>query len=139
MSDLSKDVSSKPVSYACMSCRELKGTVDRFSTYNQSPINELNGLKESIFFIKKKESQYLKKIKSCKAEVKTLTEKLNKELQVIDLAHETMRDKTKELSDKCKELSNAQVKIFELQRKVDQFRNTSFVMNHMMGNLKKEY
>ncbi|XP_022007764.1 uncharacterized protein LOC110907040 [Helianthus annuus] len=85
----------------------------------------------------KKESQYIKKIKSCEAEVQTLTEKLNKELQVIDLAHETMRDKTKELSDKCKELSDSQVKIVELQRKIDQFRNTSFVMNHMMGNLKK--
>ncbi|MFS8007316.1 hypothetical protein Hanom_Chr14g01259581 [Helianthus anomalus] len=103
MADLSKatdEVGSKPISSVYMSYSELRDTVDRLSTHNQSLINELNGLKKSNFFIKRKEFQYLKKIKSCEAEVKFLTEKLNKELQVIDLAHETMRDKTKELSDK---------------------------------------
>ena len=48
-----------------------------------------------------------------------------------------MSEKTKEISEKCKELSDAQLKIVELEKKLNQFRDSSFVMKHMMGGLKK--
>ncbi|MFS7982321.1 hypothetical protein Hanom_Chr10g00961431 [Helianthus anomalus] len=98
MADLGKatgGVGSKPVSLICLSCSELRGTFNRLSTHNQSLLDELNNLKESNFLIRKKVSRYLKKIKSCEAEVSTLTSRLKQKLQLIDLAHETTGDKTK--------------------------------------------
>ncbi|KAJ0556863.1 putative transcription factor interactor and regulator CCHC(Zn) family [Helianthus annuus] len=129
-----KEVQSNSV---CLRCRELQGEVDRLSTQNQSLVSEMSSIKESIFFAKRNESLYLKKIKGYESEIEALTCKLNEKLQVIDLAHEMMAEKTKENSEKCKELSDAQLKIIELEQKLSQFRDSSFVMKHMMGGLKK--
>ena len=59
---------------------------------------------------------YLKKIKGFETENKTLSFKLNGKLQIIDLAHDTMSEKTQEISEKCKELIEAQFKVIELKR-----------------------
>ena len=98
---------------------------------------ELSSIKESNFFVKRNESSYLKKIKGYEEEISILTCKLNKKLQVIDLAHDTTSEKTKEIFEKCKELFEAQLKICELEKKLSQFRDSSFVMKHMMNGLKK--
>ncbi|KAJ0587956.1 putative transcription factor interactor and regulator CCHC(Zn) family [Helianthus annuus] len=124
-------------SSVCLRCRELQGEVDRLSAQNQSLVSEMSSIKESNFFAKRNESLYLKKIKGYESEIEALTCKLNEKLQVIDLAHEMMAEKTKEISDKNKELSDAQLKIIELEQKLSQFRDSSFVMKHMMGGLKK--
>ena len=79
----------------------------------------------------------MKKIKGFETEIEELTYKLNEKLQIINLAHDTMSKKTKEISDKCKELSDAQLKIVELENKLDQFRDSSFVIKHMMSGMKK--
>ncbi|MFS7968991.1 putative transcription factor interactor and regulator CCHC(Zn) family [Helianthus anomalus] len=121
----------------CLRCRELQGEVDRLLAQNQSLVSEMSSIKESNFFAKRNESLYLKKIKGHESEIEALTCKLNEKLQVIDLAHEMMAEKTKEISEKCKELSDAQLKIIELEQKLSQFRDSSFVMKHMMGGLKK--
>ncbi|MFS7932480.1 putative transcription factor interactor and regulator CCHC(Zn) family [Helianthus anomalus] len=97
----------------------------------------MSSIKESNFFAKRNESLYLKKIKGHESEIEALTCKLNEKIQVIDLAHEMMAEKTKEISEKCQELSDAQLKIIELEQKLSQFRDSSFVMKHMMGGLKK--
>ena len=107
------------------------------SAQNQSLVSEMSSIKESNFFAKRNESLYLKKIKGYETEIDSLTCKLNEKLQVIDLAHDMMAEKTKEISEKCKELSDAQLKIVELEQKLSQFRDSSFVMKHMMGGLKK--
>ncbi|KAJ0938205.1 putative transcription factor interactor and regulator CCHC(Zn) family [Helianthus annuus] len=121
----------------CLRCRELQGEVDRLTTQNKSLVSEMSSIKESNFFAKRNESLYLKKIKGHESEIEALTCKLNEKLQVIDLAHEMMAEKTKEISEKCKELSDAQLKIIELEQKLSQLRDSSFVMKHMMGGLKK--
>ncbi|MCG5051264.1 hypothetical protein L2164_21565, partial [Pectobacterium brasiliense] len=97
----------------------------------------MSSIKESNFFAKRNESLYLKKIKGYESEIEALTCKLNEKLQVIDLAHEMMAEKTKEISEKCKELSDAQLKIIELEQKLSQFKDSTFVMKHVMGGLKK--
>ncbi|MFS8007019.1 putative transcription factor interactor and regulator CCHC(Zn) family [Helianthus anomalus] len=125
------------VNSVCSRCRELQGEVDRLLAQNQSLVSEMSSIKESNFFAKRNESLYLKKIKGHESEIEALTCKLNEKLQVIDLAHEMMAEKTKEISEKCKELSDAQLKIIELEQKLSQFRDSSFVMKHMMGGLKK--
>jgi hypothetical protein len=104
---------------------------------NQSLKDELSKVKEENFFVKRNESSYLKKIKGFKIENESLTCKLNEKLQVIDLAHDTMHEKTKEISEKCKELSEAQLKIVELEKKLNQVRDSSFVIKHMMNGMKK--
>ncbi|KAJ0466681.1 putative RNA-directed DNA polymerase [Helianthus annuus] len=127
-----REVSNSATS-VCLKCRELQGEVDKLSTQNKSLVSEMSNVKESNFFAKRNESSYLKKIKGYEAEIEALTCKLNEKLQVIDLAHDMMAEKTKEISDRNKELSDAQLKIVELEKKLGQF----FVMKHMMGGLKK--
>ncbi|MFS8030564.1 hypothetical protein Hanom_Chr17g01535511 [Helianthus anomalus] len=83
----------------------IKGEGDSLSKQKQSLINDLSSLKESNFFVKRNESLYLKKIKGCENEIHILTCKLNEKLQIIDLAHDTMSEKTKKISEKYKELS----------------------------------
>ncbi|MFS8022600.1 hypothetical protein Hanom_Chr16g01441431 [Helianthus anomalus] len=121
----------------CLRCREIQGEVDMLRTQNQCLVSEMSSIKESNFFAKRNESLYLKKIKGYESEIEALTCKLNEKLQVIDLAHDMMAKKTKEISEKSKELSDAQLQIVELEKKLSQFRDSSFVMKHMMGGLKK--
>ncbi|MFS8016152.1 hypothetical protein Hanom_Chr15g01365061 [Helianthus anomalus] len=140
IADLNKstgEVNYNPTSSVCLRCLELHGEVDRLSTQNQSLINEMSSIKESNFFVKRNETLYLKKIKGYENEIDVLTFKLNEKLQIIDLAHDTTSEKTKEVSEKCKELSKAQLKIVELEKKLNQFRDSTFVMKHMMSGLKK--
>ena len=137
MANLDKQTGEVKSNSVCLKCRELQGEVDRLSAQNKSLVSEMSNIKESNFFAKRNESLYLKKIKGYESEIEALTCKLNEKLQVIDLAHEMMAEKTKEISKKCKELSDAQLKIIELEQKLSQFRDSSFVMKHMMGGLKK--
>ncbi|MFS7936251.1 putative transcription factor interactor and regulator CCHC(Zn) family [Helianthus anomalus] len=81
--------------YVCLKCRELQGEVDMLLTQNQSLVSEMSNIKESNFFAKRNESLYLKKIKGYESEIEALTCKLNEKLQVIDLAHDMMAEKTK--------------------------------------------
>ena len=131
-----KEVSSQSTTSVCLKCSELQGEVDRLLAINQGLVDELSNVKEANFFLKRNESQYLKKIKGYEAEIEVLTHKLNEKLQIIDLAHDTMAEKTKEVSDKCKELTEAEFKIIELEKKLGQLRDSSFVLKHMMGNMK---
>jgi hypothetical protein len=140
MADLSKstrEVNKNPLSSICLKCGQLQGEIDNLINQNQSLKDELSKIKEENFFLKRNESSYLKKIKGFKTENESLTCKLNEKLQVIDLAHDTMHEKTKEISEKCKELSEAQLKIVELEKKLNQVRDSSFVIKHMMNGMKK--
>ncbi|XP_035843953.1 uncharacterized protein LOC110931403 [Helianthus annuus] len=56
---------------------------------------------------------------------------------VIDLAHETVKDKTNEFSDKCRELVVAQDQIVELKGKLDKFGKSSLVRTQIQASLKK--
>ncbi|MFS7947991.1 hypothetical protein Hanom_Chr06g00554681 [Helianthus anomalus] len=135
--DKPKEEVSNYASSVCLRCRELQGEVHRLSTENQSLVNEMSNFKESNFFVKRNESMYVKKIKGYETEIDVLTCILNEKLQIIDLAHDTMSEKIKEVSKKCKELFEAQLKIVELEKKLSQFRDSTFFMKHMMGGLKK--
>ena len=133
MANLDKQTGEVKSNSVCLKCRELQGEVDRLSAQNKSLVSEMSNIKESNFFAKRNETSYLKKIKGYESELEAVTYKLNEKLQVIDLAHDMMAEKTKEISDKNKELSDAQLRIVELEKKLGQFRDSTFVMKHMMG------
>ncbi|KAI3503879.1 hypothetical protein L1887_32343 [Cichorium endivia] len=132
-----REVNLNSTTPTCLTCTELQSEVEKLLTQNQNLSTDLSKIKESNFFLKRDESLYLKKIKGFETENKSLTYKLNEKIQIIDLAHDTMIEKTKEISDKNKELTDAQFKIIELEKKLDQFRESSFIMRHMMDNGKK--
>ncbi|KAJ0576078.1 putative transcription factor interactor and regulator CCHC(Zn) family [Helianthus annuus] len=137
MANLDKQTGEVKSNSVCLKFRELQGEVDRLSAQNKSLVSEMSNIKESNFFAKRNETSYLKKIKGYESEIEAVTCKLNEKLQVIDLAHDMMAEKTKEISDKNKELSDAQLRIVELEKQLGQFRDSTFVMKHMMGGLKK--
>ncbi|KAJ0742622.1 putative transcription factor interactor and regulator CCHC(Zn) family [Helianthus annuus] len=106
---------SNSTTSVCLKCRELQGEVDKLSTQNKSLVSEMSNVKESNFFAKRNESSYLKKIKGYEAEIDALTCKLNEKLQVIDLAHDMMAEKTKEISD-TKSCQMHNLKLLNLKR-----------------------
>ena len=59
---------------------------------------------------------------------------MNEQLQIIDLAYETVEDKAKECASKQKELADAQVKVVVLNRRFEQFRSSSFNLNHLLNS-----
>ncbi|KAM0056936.1 putative transcription factor interactor and regulator CCHC(Zn) family [Helianthus debilis subsp. tardiflorus] len=130
-------VTSEPVSHTCLNCSELQGKVDRLSEQNKIQLAELQKLKESNVLLIKRESDCLNKLKSTEQEISSLTSKVNELLQVIDLARETVKEKTNELSEKCTELADAQAKIVELQGKLQNFGNSSLVRTQIQKGLKK--
>ena len=130
-------VSSESVSHTCLNCTELQGKVDRLSEQNKIQLAELQKLKESNVLLIKRESDCLNKLKSNEQEISSLTSKVNELLQVIDLARETVKEKTNELSEKCTELADAQAKIVELQGKLHNFGNSSLVRTQIQKGLKR--
>ncbi|KAJ0433283.1 putative transcription factor interactor and regulator CCHC(Zn) family [Helianthus annuus] len=130
-------VSSESVSHTCLNCTELQGKVDRLSEQNTIQLADLQKLKESNVLLIKRESDCLNKLKSTEQEISSLTSKVNELLQVIDLARETVKEKTNELSEKCTELADAQAKIVELQGKLHNFGNSSLVRTQIQKDLKK--
>ena len=63
------------------------------------------------------------KVKADSKDLIALKEKINEQLQIIDLTYLTVEDKTKEFASKQKELADSQVKVAELNRKFEQFRS----------------
>ncbi|MDV3153289.1 MAG: hypothetical protein Q8755_02820 [Candidatus Phytoplasma australasiaticum] len=63
----------------------------------------------------------LAKVKSCEIDLSVMKNQLHEKLPVIDLAHETVEGKEKENASKQQELSEAQIKIIELDKKIEQF------------------
>ena len=76
--------------------------------------------------LKHRVSDLKSKIKADEKDLKVLTSKVNEQIQIIELARDTVAVKTKEFSEKQKELADRQVKIIELNRKLDQFKNSQF-------------
>ena len=55
------------------------------------------------------------------------------------MAYETVEDKTKECASKQKELTDAQVKVVELNRRFEQFRSSSFNLNHLLSSQRNSH
>ncbi|KAJ0521740.1 hypothetical protein HanIR_Chr10g0474531 [Helianthus annuus] len=130
-------VTSKPVSHTCHNCTELQGKVNRLSEQNKILLAELEKLKESNVLLIERESNCLNELKSNEQEISSLISKVNELLHIIDLARETVKDKTNEFSDKCRELAIAQDQIVELKGKLDKFGNSSLVRTHIQKGLKR--
>ncbi|MFS7922931.1 putative transcription factor interactor and regulator CCHC(Zn) family [Helianthus anomalus] len=130
-------VSSESVSHTCLNCTELQGEVNNLSEQNKILLADLENRKELNVLLIKRESNCLDKLKSNEQEISSLTSKVNELLQVIDLARETVKEKTNELSEKCTELADAQAKIAELQGKLDNFGNSSLVRIQIQKGLKR--
>ncbi|KAJ0794597.1 putative transcription factor interactor and regulator CCHC(Zn) family [Helianthus annuus] len=130
-------VTPEPVSHTCHNCTELQGEVDRLSEQNNILLADLENRKELNVLLIKRESNCLEQLKSNEQEISSLTSKVNELLQVIDLARETVKEKTNELSEKCTELANAQAKIVELQGKLHNFGNSSLVRTQIQKGLKR--
>ncbi|MFS7888210.1 hypothetical protein Hanom_Chr00s000001g01592291 [Helianthus anomalus] len=130
-------VSSESVSHTCLNCTELQGEVNNLSEQNKILLADLENRKELNVLLIKRESNCLDKLKSNEQEISSLTSKVNELLQVIDLARETVKEKTNELSEKCTELADAQAKIAELQGKLDNFGNSSLVRTQIQKGFKR--
>ena len=109
----------------CLKYTDLKGTIDRV---------QLDKLKEENVILKQRSNDLKNKIKADEKDLRTLKYKVNEQLQIIDLAYETVEDKTKECASKQKELVDAHVKVVELNRHFEQFRSSSFNLNLLLNS-----
>ena len=61
------------------------------------------------------------KLKSNEKDPKLLNSKVNEQIQIIEIARDTVAEKTREFSDTQKELADSKVKIVELNKILDKF------------------
>ena len=87
-------------------------------------------------FLKNNEAYHNRRIKELEKERSSINAELIKQLHVVDMAYATTEEHSKEIATKTKERLDAQVTITELNRKIEQFRSSSFVLNHMIGSQK---
>ena len=106
---------------ACLKYNDLKETVDMVVESNHKVSVQLDKFKEENTILKERNEDLKTKIKADSKDLKALKEKVNEQLQIIDLAYETVEDKAKERASKQKELVDAQVKVVELNRRFKQF------------------
>ena len=83
--------------------------------------------------LKSRLSDFKTKIQSDEQDLKALSCKVKEQFQIIEIARDTVARKVREISDKQKELAEAQIKIVELNGKLDRFQNSQFIMNHMLN------
>ena len=94
---------------ACVKYNNLKGTIDRVVKSNHVVSNQLEKLKEENAILKEQNNNLNTKIKADSKDLVALKDKINEQLQIIDLAYQTVEDKTKEFASKQKELVDSQV------------------------------
>ena len=119
---------------ACLKYNELKETMERVVESNHIVSVQLEKFKEESVILKNRNDDLKSKIKADAKDLETLKDKVNEQRQIIDLAYETVEDKAKECAAKQKELVDAQVKIVELNRRLEQFRSSSFNLNHLLNS-----
>ena len=127
---------SDTVSHSCSNCTVLQVKVDTLSEQNKALISELDKVKEQNLFLKNNEAYHNRRIKELEKERSLIKSELIKQLNVVDLAYVTTKEQTEEIASKTKELLEAKITIAELNRKIEQFRSSSFVLDHMIGSQK---
>ena len=108
-----------------------KNLVEQLNTFNQ--------LKEENAFLRHRVTDLTSKLKYDAKDLKLLNSKVNEQIQIIELARDTVAVKTKDFSKKLKELADSQVKIVELNMKLEQFKNSQFTMNHMISSQRQAH
>jgi len=98
----------------------------------------VDSVKEQNMFLKNNEECHNKRIKEIEKERSEIKAKLIKQLHVIDLAYTTTEEHTKEIAAKTNKLLDAHVTITELNRKIEQFRSSTFVLDHMISSQKPQ-
>ena len=97
-------------------------------------LQRFNQLKEENVFSKQRITDLTSKLKYDEKDIKLLNGKVNEQIQIIELARDTVANKARELSDTQKELADFKVKIVELNKILDKFQNSQFIMNHMINS-----
>ena len=108
--------------------------MERVVQSNHIVFNQLEKFKEENAILKDRNDDLKSKIKADAKDFEILKYKVNEQHQIVDLAYEIVEDKTKECAEKQKELVDAQVKIVELNRRLEQFRCSSFNLNHLLNS-----
>ena len=106
---------------ACVKYNDLKETIDRVVESNHKMSTQLEKFKQENAILKERNEDLKTKIKADSKDLEALKDKVNEQLQIIDLAYETVEDKAKECASKQKELADSQVKVAELNRRFEQF------------------
>ena len=117
-----------------MKVNDLKGTIDRVVESNHEVSSQLEKLKEENAILRQRNNDLNDKVKADSKDLIVLKDKINEQLQIIDLAYLTVEDKTKEFASKQKELADSQVKVAELNRKFEQFKSSSFNLNRLLNS-----
>ena len=84
----------------CVKYNDLKETIDRVVESNHVVSNQLEKLKEENAILKEQNNYLNTKIKADSKDLVALKDKINEQLQIIDLAYQTVEDKTKEFVGK---------------------------------------
>ena len=124
----------------CRACDKMSSKVKNLVEVNDSlnkQVLNYNQLKEENIFLNSKISDYKTQSKADNEDLKVLSCKVNEQIQIIDMARDTVAEKTREIASKQTELAEAQVKIVELNRKLDQFQNSKFILNHVLSTQKQ--
>ena len=121
----------------CSACDKLSGKVNGLVEMNISLSNQLseyNKLKEENAFLKHHVLDLKNKLKEDEKDLRALNSKVNEQIQIIELARDTVAEKVKEISEKQKELAESQLKTVELNKKLDNFQNSQFKVNRLLNS-----